>query len=735
MSPKATVRIFAKLEMYNPTGSVKDRVAKYLVEDLERRGLLHDDSIILEPTSGNTGIALAKIGRRLGYRVALVMPDNATQERRQVAALYGAEIIDSPGSKGSNGAIALAKELADRDPRSSCPTSTATRQPARPLRDDRPGDPGGLPGGRRVRGRAGHVRDARGTGRYLKEHRAAYGSSPRSPAGEKVQGLRSLDEDSCPRSSIRPSSTGSTWSATARRSPPCASSSSARGSSPDRLCGAVLVAAGGWRRRWRPGRSSRSSPTVAEVPLRGHIQPRPRRDGGGSRRRRLLVVRRRPAADAGQSGGCRAAGAHGRRRRPGDAGSRRAGRASTLRRVGGSARATLDRAEPARLVPATRPLSARSCRPGDIQPPMSGGVETRPRTGVLVRPSGAANLLVLGESAKPRFRDFHERGPCESARPSGTRTANRRQRDPAGFPGPGPRDRPRPAWRQQAPRQSGAGPTLDQPDRVKLPAAIRDAMVAHARAEYPNEACGLIEGTAPASEGGRATAWHPTRNRAASPLRYEIDPDDLLRLSLAIDDADRAIWGSPTATSARPPGPAHRRRPGLYPDALYLLVSLSEHDGGPADRRGERPGLRIVDGRASEVVREVSGLTVGQRIGARRVRREARRLRAESSATDRCREGRCREARRLRRGPSAATWAASGRSWAPWTPAPTSWHHGGIAAPPLAGHRVRLRPVLPGLPVLTAILAEPDVARWWPATTPPASRKSSSRPMPRRSSG
>ena len=112
--PNPDVRIFAKLEMLNPTGSVKDRVAKYLIEDLEARGLLHEDSIILEPTSGNTGIALAMIGRRKGYRVALVMPDNVTNERRQMAALFGAEVIDSPGALGSNGAIALAKHLVAR---------------------------------------------------------------------------------------------------------------------------------------------------------------------------------------------------------------------------------------------------------------------------------------------------------------------------------------------------------------------------------------------------------------------------------------------------------------------------------------------------------------------------------------------------------------------------------------------------------------------------------------------
>src|SRR5688500_19895650 len=117
MSPNPRVRILAKLEMVNPTGSVKDRVAKYLIDDLERRRLLHEDTIILEPTSGNTGIALAMIGRRKGYRVALVMPDNVTNERRQMAALFGAEVIDSPGAQGSNGAIALAKHLVAKDDR------------------------------------------------------------------------------------------------------------------------------------------------------------------------------------------------------------------------------------------------------------------------------------------------------------------------------------------------------------------------------------------------------------------------------------------------------------------------------------------------------------------------------------------------------------------------------------------------------------------------------------------
>jgi len=93
MSPNPAVHIYAKLEFLNPTGSVKDRVARALIEDLEARGALGPDSIILEPTSGNTGIALAMIARRKGYRIALVMPDNVTMERRQMAALFGAEVI------------------------------------------------------------------------------------------------------------------------------------------------------------------------------------------------------------------------------------------------------------------------------------------------------------------------------------------------------------------------------------------------------------------------------------------------------------------------------------------------------------------------------------------------------------------------------------------------------------------------------------------------------------------
>lgn len=114
LSPKKEVRIFAKLEGQNLGGSasVKDRIAKYMIQKAEESGELTPDKVILEATSGNTGIALAMIGRRKGYRVKVVMPDNVSTERRQLLELYGAEVILSQGIKGTNGAIELATELA-----------------------------------------------------------------------------------------------------------------------------------------------------------------------------------------------------------------------------------------------------------------------------------------------------------------------------------------------------------------------------------------------------------------------------------------------------------------------------------------------------------------------------------------------------------------------------------------------------------------------------------------------
>jgi [CysO sulfur-carrier protein]-thiocarboxylate-dependent cysteine synthase len=116
LSPKPGVRIWAKLESRNPTGSVKDRVARALIEDAEEKGALGPGQKILEPTSGNTGISLAMICSRKGYQLKVVMPENVTQERTQLLRMYGAEIVYSPGDQGSNGAVAKALEMAAEDP-------------------------------------------------------------------------------------------------------------------------------------------------------------------------------------------------------------------------------------------------------------------------------------------------------------------------------------------------------------------------------------------------------------------------------------------------------------------------------------------------------------------------------------------------------------------------------------------------------------------------------------------
>ncbi len=131
LSPKPGVRIWAKLESANPTGSVKDRVARSLIEDAEARGTIGPDSVILEPTSGNTGIALAMICRRKGYKLKVVMPDNVTQERTDLLRMYGAEIVYSPGDQGSNGAVRMAERMAAEDPTYVMPYQYGN--PANPL--------------------------------------------------------------------------------------------------------------------------------------------------------------------------------------------------------------------------------------------------------------------------------------------------------------------------------------------------------------------------------------------------------------------------------------------------------------------------------------------------------------------------------------------------------------------------------------------------------------------------
>jgi cysteine synthase B len=115
-SPRPSVRLWAKLEGNNPTGSVKDRIARAMVDDAEKAGRLAPGATLLEPSSGNTGIALALVARLRGYRLVVVMPENTSTERRQLLGLYGAQVVLSPAEGGSNGAIARAEELAGDHP-------------------------------------------------------------------------------------------------------------------------------------------------------------------------------------------------------------------------------------------------------------------------------------------------------------------------------------------------------------------------------------------------------------------------------------------------------------------------------------------------------------------------------------------------------------------------------------------------------------------------------------------
>ena len=130
LTPKPSVRMYAKLEGENPTGSIKDRVAKAMIDAAEAAGELQPGRELLEPTSGNTGISLALIAKLKGYPLTCVMPANATEERRKLLRLYGATIIDSPADQGSNGAVKLALELAEREPRYFMPFQYAN--PANP---------------------------------------------------------------------------------------------------------------------------------------------------------------------------------------------------------------------------------------------------------------------------------------------------------------------------------------------------------------------------------------------------------------------------------------------------------------------------------------------------------------------------------------------------------------------------------------------------------------------------
>ena len=116
LSPDPSVRLLAKMEGQNPAGSVKDRIARAMIEEAEADGTLTPGRTIIEPSSGNTGIALAMIARIRGYPIKIVLPENVSIERRQALEVFGAEIIPSPGEESSNGAVRPARQLADENP-------------------------------------------------------------------------------------------------------------------------------------------------------------------------------------------------------------------------------------------------------------------------------------------------------------------------------------------------------------------------------------------------------------------------------------------------------------------------------------------------------------------------------------------------------------------------------------------------------------------------------------------
>jgi cysteine synthase B len=200
LSPTPDVRLWAKLEDHNPTGSIKDRAAISMIDAAEKEGLLQPGSTILEPTSGNTGISLAMVARQRGYKLVCVMPENTSIERRQLLEMYGAQIIFSPAAGGSNQAVAVAKGLAAEhddwvmlyqygNPANADAHYRTTGPEI--LRD--------LPSITHFVAGLGTTGTLVGTGRYLREHKPDVQIVAAEPRyGELVYGLRNLDEGFVP---------------------------------------------------------------------------------------------------------------------------------------------------------------------------------------------------------------------------------------------------------------------------------------------------------------------------------------------------------------------------------------------------------------------------------------------------------------------------------------------------------------------------------------------------------
>jgi len=200
LSPHPRVRLLAKIEGANPTGSVKDRIARSMLAEATASGALRAGQTILEPSSGNTGISLAMVGGLMGHPVRIVMPDNTTPEREKLLRLYGAEIVFSPGAEGSNGAIRMAEAMAAADPDVFMPFQYAN--PANPRAHEEGTGPEILAAAPEVDvfvaglGTGGTLT---GVGRALKAVRPGVRVVAAEPLpGEQVQGLRSLEEGYVP---------------------------------------------------------------------------------------------------------------------------------------------------------------------------------------------------------------------------------------------------------------------------------------------------------------------------------------------------------------------------------------------------------------------------------------------------------------------------------------------------------------------------------------------------------
>jgi cysteine synthase len=200
LSPSADVRLWAKLEDQNPTGSIKDRAALKMVEVAEKDGRLRPGCTILEPTSGNTGISLAMAAKLKGYRLVCVMPENTSEERRQLLRMWGAEIVSSPAAGGSNEAVRVAKQIAEEHP--DWEMLYQYGNPANALAHYEGTGPeilADLPSVTHFVAGLGTTGTLMGAGRFFREHKPSVTVVAAEPRyGELVYGLRNLDEGFVP---------------------------------------------------------------------------------------------------------------------------------------------------------------------------------------------------------------------------------------------------------------------------------------------------------------------------------------------------------------------------------------------------------------------------------------------------------------------------------------------------------------------------------------------------------